>query len=506
MSKDIRDTGPSGEIVPPLGDNKEFHPGDGTAIVTQTYANKPWLTDQLVSLIATTNLLVDELEGELYKNALPVTTASVDVKLKEAVSAEWPKDLGPPKNIITYRYYKALELRDSSAAAYIRTRYEEAARDVTGLNAIDLVSLTKLIRNEAFLAQEFITTHVGQLDDSAEHRTVELLQDWVTSATDHTGKLRDLFKTRDEARQLPSSDVEQVTPDEARNSQALFKVNLNKLNNDLDNSLAFLKKNFQDYADVFYRNFLAPSLKLRTTVTRNIYPILPGRLGKEVNTAVSAVDNQLSLVLADQARRNMLFDQKMKELEIHIDLRDTYRSYIKQLAPKGKDLPTGAASTLVEATDTPEEVDVFDDMANQILTEPPSAQATPTGQFESPHSLLTDVDVPNAHPQYILKDGGIVTGNLAVSSGIRIDGVDIDKHEHSGSDGSPKIKGSNIEGGTLGPSAVDPSDSPNTPTNLRLESLKQNMVPPGVVAFDGTFSWQGDDGQQYELQIVPLRS
>jgi hypothetical protein len=492
---EIEYSGPNLGYTPSDGNNQE-----GEAVskaltpVSTSYANKSYLNDKITQLIAETNLFMGDLNRDLQDFGLSIDPA--DTKLFNANTAEWPTTaLGPPKNHISFRYYTSLELRNSSAATYIRRRYEEAARNVNGNNSIDLIALIKMISNEASLVQEFVNTHVGILDDSSEQRTVELLQDWVESALHHTGKLRTLFETRDTPRQLPGSDLDQIGPEEARQSQALFKVNLNKVNGDLTTALGYIQKNFSDYASVFYKNFLGPAVSFRTNVTRKVYPILPGELGRHVNVAVNSVDNHLATVLADQTRRNLIFDHKMGELTQLVQMRDQYRSYITQLATREAPVPT-SATDLIHVTDTPDEADYFN--------QPPPLP--PVNEFTSPHDALGDRDGDGAHPQYLLKDGGKITGNVTLADGVKIDGISPHLHRHTGQDGTDKIHGEDIQYGTVTTGVIDHNDLPKTPIGLALDTLTPHTVPPGMTVFDADVSWEAEDGLTYEVQIVSIGS
>lgn len=489
--------GPNGQYQPGAGQNQVRWNQQLTADGLNTYARPDYLLDRLNLLLTTVNSLIDEFESELQRFALPITDSPDDALLKEAHANEWPSTLGPNKEYITYRYYKALGLRDSSAATFIRRRYEEAARDVNGTASIDLLPLAITIRDETLLAQEFAQKYVTFLDDSATRRTVELLQDWVEAALNHAGNLGDIFQKGESSITLPDSEVEQITPEEARNSQAVFKVNLAQANKNLEQTLAFINKNYSSHADVFYKSFLDPAMRFRQKVTKKIYPILPGRLGEEVNIATNALDNKLDTILGDQLRRNLIFDQKMKEVEAAIQVRDKYRSYIRQLGVKGTPVPTNVSGTLITETDASEEAAFFD------LVVEANEQATPSGKYDAPHQYLSGTDNPEAHPQYLLKDGGTITGDIAASEDVRIDGVDLDKHEHSGIDGSTRIHGSSLIGGTLSSDSVDTSEVPNVPTNLRLVNQKTRVIPPGVSVVDATIAWDSN-GNTYEVQITPL--
>jgi hypothetical protein len=51
----------------------------------------------------------------------------------------------------------------------------------------------------------------------------------------------------------------------------------------------------------------------------------------------------------------------------------------------------------------------------------------------------------DSHPQYLLKTGGTLSGNVTLDEGVTIDGIDPSLHAHDGSDGSVRIKAIDID-------------------------------------------------------------
>lgn len=476
---------------PPIGGAKPLLPGYLSSEVASSYANISNLRDQLRILIGDISITIDVMEDELSSTALVVMAD--DTRLQQAKATEWPASLGTPKNYITYRYYRALEHRETSAAQYIRQQFEEASRDVTGGTTIDLVPLLNQVRDEAFLIQEFLDKHVGNVDDPSEFRAIELFQDWAESASAHARRFRSIFEKRDETHKLPASEVESSSPQEAREAQALFKVKLNSLNTGLASNLAYFKKNFSKYSKTFYDNFFGPALQFRLKVSRNIYPT-QGRIGEEVNTASEALNSNLSVILADQVRRNSIFDAKLNEIQLQIDERDTYRSYIKQLAIKGRPLPVGARGTIISGQDSAKEVEFFTSPSAEYLQ-----GATP---FVSPHDFLSGREA-NGHPQYLLRDKGQIIGDIEVSEFIRIDGVDLDEHAHTGADGTHTISGTDIGQGTLPIEAVDQTPPP-TPTRIRVISQTSRILPGGASLMEAVIAWDGELTNTHEIQNVTI--
>lgn len=484
---DIGFGGPSGEYKPSLGDNSSVPYVSGTMNPISA-ADPQAALASIDALLALIDVLTSDLEDTMSTFALPVTDSPVDAKLKAAHLSEWPIDLGEPKNYITYRYYKSLELRDTAAAVYMRQCYLNAAQDITGNNAIDLIPLVNIIDQEALLAQEFISQNVISLSDSSEYRAVENVQDWITAAFGHTGALRSIFQAGSASVQLPDSDVNSLDSQSASNAQALFKVNLNKLNSDLNQATGTLQKSFFHYAGTFYNNFLTPALNFRQNVTSQLTPIYPGVLGQEMIAAHNATDNNLANLLADQLRRNNMFEQIMITIENTISMRDQYRSYIQQLSTLGTTVSTGGAGTLILATDTPDEASFF--------TAPIQA-ATPN--FASSHSSLVGLSDPAAHNQYFLKAGDTLSGNLILGDSALVDGIVPSTHVHTGVDGSARIHGGDIIPGSISPDAIDTSSPPAMPQDLRIISI---TAGPSVVTV--LLAWEGDPGLIYEVQYAPV--
>ncbi|HJS83613.1 MAG TPA: hypothetical protein VJ742_12340 [Nitrososphaera sp.] len=456
-----------------------------------TYADPVRLEELLKAVDEMTDTVKKELETELVNKALPIT--SEDIKLREAHEIEWPKSLGTPKNSITYRYYRAIRNRGTTGANYISKRFEEANRDVTGTSALDIMKAVETIQDESKLVKEFSRTYVGNVDDSSEYRTIELFQDWAEAALEHATNFRKYFQ-QGVTPQISATEVDQASPAEARNAQAIFKVKLNNLNQEIERQQQHLQKNYSQFADVFYGKFLGPALQFRLNAGRKYFPPT-GVLGSEVNAATDSMNKKLNQAQGDQLRRNMMFDTKMRGITDLLTERDTYRSYIQQLAIKGKSVPTGTAGILVEETDSDEELETWEDIESL-------PHATPS--IIPDHDKLHGRENESAHDQYFLKRGGNLSGDVTLSPGVRVGGIIPSEHSHTGVDGSRKVKGYDIEGGSLTTDSINRNEAPPVPSDLRLLGTTSTLVPPGVAVIDAQIAWDGDPILGYEVQIVAV--
>lgn len=173
------------DYKPPIGANT---PGIEAPIVAPaSYADPPGLREELALLLQDIADFMQELEEDLLDYALLIDPD--DEKLVDAYEYELPTGFEDNRRV-SYRFYKGLRFRRTGSAEYIRKRYEEAARDVTGTTALDYVKLLEIMRNEALRVQHFLDTYIQEADDSSELRTIEVFQDWVVAARGYVVEFR----------------------------------------------------------------------------------------------------------------------------------------------------------------------------------------------------------------------------------------------------------------------------------------------------------------------------
>lgn len=483
------------------GPNRKFQPGPGgnaqarwdqnlSEEANGGYDNIDWLEDLLTFLIALTTNIIDEFEDHLNKTALRVSDETRDDKLRSAYKAEWPEPTSTPPNFIPYSYYKSLATRSTAGSQYIRQRWEEAARDVSGDSRFDLVGVADTMRSEAFYIKEFLDTYVGTVNDSSEKRTVELFQDWATSAIQRAQRIQ-TFGRSEEVQLLPATEVDATNAQDAAKYQAVLKIRLNELNKRLVQQSVSLKKNYADYSNVFYNKFLGPSLKFRIDVSRQLYPSST-QMGTELGLVKGRTDAMFENHLTDQLRRNSLFNGGVDSILTTVAERDKYRDYIVQLTIVGKALAAKDTLVTVSASDLEDFPELVDD----------SEHATPV--FDAPHNMLSGRDHPDAHPGLLSRSGGVMTGDITLDPGVKIDGVVPKEHRHRGLDvdGTPKIKGSDIE--DLVTSSIDRNEEICTPSNLRNILNKPSTGSNNVTLINSLIAWECDPRFTFEVQMVPV--
>lgn len=469
---------------PHLGGNTPQEEGATTAGVGR-YADIDILQEDIATLYSLVSRLESELEEELLDFALLIDTE--DDKLVEAHRAEWPDTLGEPRDQVSYREYKALSRRRTTTSDYIMKRFEGAARDVAGSSALDELNLARIVRSELELVENFLSDYVGDIDDSSEFRLLELFQDWVVGALDVAGEIRQLRRAPPES--LPTEEIERITEDEAKQAQTVFKVKLNSNNKEIAQNLEFLKENFSEFAPMFYSRILGPALKYRLNVGRNLM-LTPTGVTEETERASRVLETHLKSAFADQMRRRTIFKEKTTHLIDDIKERDKYRSYIKQLTSKAHPLPTSGSQVMVPAVESADEVQYWEN----ALHDPPE-------DIVPSHAVLIDLE-EDTHPQYLLEEGGILTGDMLFEDDALLDGMRPATHRHTGEDGTTQILGRDVI--DLKDNSVDVDDVPPVPHHVEVLHYNEAILPPGYLTIDAAVKWQGHARYSYEIQMAPL--
>ena len=485
------------EYRPTPGSNAQFSdqssPGEGSL----TYANPELIEVRLRSLLDKVDGFLVDLNADMQRYALPADNG-VDKRLKDAHTIEWPRELGSPPENINYQYYKALKLRDTTTAAYITKRYEEAARDVTGTSSLDIMSLLKVFRQEILLIQRFMSTTVKDFDDSSEYRSLESVQDWLQSCEGYEGQLRQVFQAGKQA-SITIPEVDAATEKQARHTQAVLKVKLNAQNAAFHRELEAFKRDFADYAEVFYEKVLKPPMDYRLNIGREMRHT-KDPLQAEIESVSKGLKASMSFAIADQFRRKSSFDGYVTRLLDKLENQTHLRIAMHKLAEKGKPIPKSGPRIMVTESPPAPVVEHFSDADDSHYTYSDPNDYVDKTDLSSPHSALHGLEQDD-HPQYLLRAGGEITGPIALGPEGKIDGITPSKHRHTGSDGSPQIHGSDIIGGTLSDDAIDGTKVPPTPKNLKMIDYSGS---PSFLLRDITLEWDGYPRYTYEVQIAKI--
>lgn len=509
---DINYSGKPEDYTPPTGAQPSSQNIAGSINLAQGYHNISQLKDDLNTVVRRSGALIDAAESKLDSYALKVESGS---KLAKAQEADWPEDLGEAKDYVSYKQYRSSREVPTRASDYIVKTYEDKIRGPAGTNAVDIIYAAETMKNEAENIESFLDKYMGDVNDTAEYRTLELLQDWAFYALKHTGRIRSLHnKETEEPPEIPVTEVAKLQPEDAEKYQALFQVKINATNNEIRQITGDLDKDYKRMSNIYYDRFLGPALDFRLNVGRD----MEGKGGPDSFLAKQAEGANRSLkvsfdgTLSDQIRRNTIFDKKMEQLEERINARDSYTSYTRQLQQKGK----GLKLPFTEVTVPSEEIELFDSRMAEAMEE-----SEDDNIFMSSHLELDDTEDPESHPWALSRHGDTIDGEYffdvsatpnttnvgpdgeaLIFDGMRPGGELGHKHRGLDVDGTRKLDAcESINFETLCTPLVDHDEFVCPPEKLREQGNLECVAADGRV--DVNVAWDCE-GNEYEIQIVPV--
>lgn len=494
--------GPRKDYVPTTGDlsSAEDIPFSATNY-NSGYHDLDYLLGLLTELINNSSIIYNKCDDILQEYALIIDQE--DTYLVNAQNVAYPSDGSPPMSISFEEYKYLLINNTSNAAQYILSSYEDNIRGISGVNALDISHIALIINNEAKRIKDFIDEYIGDLDDSAEFRTVELFQDW---AEESTGTLQRFWQalTSEVSVGLAESELGQVTSESAPQFQTIFQVKLNIINKNIKDTLSQLIKNWESTSLMFYNKNLGPALTFQLKVGRNLFGKLDVNtmpvLANEANGAIAGLNSNFSVALTDQLKRNQMFFNYCQIIFLNIVDRDRYLVYGKQLATIGKPLK----SVFTKASTSSESIDIANSVHPLTIVD---AEKDYSLNFDPVHSALSGLTSEDAHPQYLLKSGGEITGDVNFAAGVKIAGMDLALHKHDGID-SVKIRGSDIDENSISEANIDTVNaSTSIPESLQLISQFSTFVPPGLTKITAKISFDMEVSNNvvgYEFEITKL--
>jgi hypothetical protein len=182
-------------------------------------------------------------------------------------------------------------------------------------------------------------------------------------------------------------------------------------------------------------------------------------LAEEVVTAVNSFKGNFGSILTDMVQRRNNIQQKFDNLLSLNIQRKKYISYIDQLSIKASPRPKIIINI---------DKDIYSFLFDQITIDESSRMS-----LSSIHGNLDSLN-DNDHPQYLMRSGGTIFGDIIMAEGVTIDGVDIDTHAHTGEDGSVRIKSTDID-----------YETPRGETTL-LQSADGSLLEVSINAFESS--------------------
>jgi hypothetical protein len=399
-------------------------------------------------------------------------------------------------NYVSFSQYLYAEKHGCRGCRKFVKDYDRLMSHSVFVHLFDFRYFLKLLLHEANYIKNSLTYDFGDIyEDESQQQAASFYFSWAEMAAHYTKVIAEQLTQGQDY--LSISEVDYISKKQAAQFQAFFSIRVASYTEGVDNVLFSLKKELMDNSEIFYERYVSPSLKfksnvsapleldIQTTNLKNEAPVL----AQEIITAVNAFQGNFGSILSDMVQRRSNLRSKFDRL-ISLNLqRKKYISYIDQLSIKASTRPRILIEVKEDNTSSIFDRVVIDENRNETL--------------KSSHGILDDLN-EDSHPQYLLRSGGAIFGNIEIADGVTIDGVDISAHAHTGEDGSFKIKSTDIDYDT----PREEIDLFSTSTVGEMQVTVSSFIPDirtgGVPVVDVVLNIQIPDeiDGRYEYEIV----
>jgi hypothetical protein len=427
-------------------------------------------------------------EGMAYVGGSPL----FDETTGEYISQEVFKN----PEYISFRQYLYAEQHACRGCRKFVKEYDRLISHSVFVHLFDFRYYVKLLLHEAHCIKESLLYDFGDdYEDESQQQAAAFYFSWTKMAENHSRLI-----TEELARQadsVPTSEVDNISKKQAAQFQAFFSIRVASYTEAVDNLLFSLKKDLEDTCEVFYKRFVAPSLRFKTKVAAPLeLDLLTTSLGtaapilsEEVITAVNAFKGNFGSILTDMVQRRNNTQSKFDKLLSFNLQRKKYIAYIDSLAVKASSRPKIVLSNVEDKTS-----ELFD----SIFIDKSKRES-----LKSSHDNLDDLDT-DSHPQYLMRSGGNIFGDISVAEGVTIDGVDLDQHAHTGEDGTVKIKSTDIDYESVRSETVLLETEEGNALQVSIDSFLASIKQGGVPSVDAVILMSIPDEfkDKYEFEIM----
>ena len=338
---------------------------------------------------------------------------------------------------ICYEEISFAERMNSTISRKFLQEYEQSIAHSTFSYFFQFRKLLNHLLNEVKSIQISLATDFGDAYENELQQKIAVHYDsWGKTALHYTSRIAKTIISK--PGEIPGTELDQISKEQASKFQAFFAIKLNAVNSEIEDILSSLKRDLSDNSEIFYTRYINPALKFSSEIsspleldyqTTSVGKSIPF-LAEELLIASVLMKGNFTSVVADIIDRHHTVIGKTDALLRLVHEKRKYANFIAQLSFRGVQKP----NLLLPISD-----DWASSLFKQVIISP-----TRKDDLKSSHSLLQGLDEDH-HPQYLLRDGGKIIGDILVAEGITIDGVDLSKHAHTGVDGSSKISSLDID-------------------------------------------------------------
>lgn len=397
-----------------------------------------------------------------------------------------------PPLYICFDEYHFAERYGSSAGRKLISEFHELIAQSTFSYFFQLRKLADILLHEIQYIKNSLLIDFGEDYENDQQRQIALQFDtWAKMAAHYTGRITKTILSR--PGEIPNAELDKVTKKQAIEFQAFFTIRLNAVEGEINDILASLKRDFVDNSETFHTRYISTALRATKDIALPLeFDYLSTKflsekptLSEELVVATNLLRGNFASVHADVIQRHENLIAKTDAVLMLIHEKRKYANYIAQL---------GNIAVEKRQILQPIKDDKYAPLFRSIVV-----NSNRNNNFKSQHANLDDL-TSDDHPQYLLKAGGTIEGNVIVKDGITIDGVDLSSHHHSGVDGSARIKSTDIDYQTA------KSESENyalKPLSITIAGFEPDIIEGGVPVFDTIVHIEVDDlaaeGLEYEL-------
>jgi hypothetical protein len=390
-----------------------------------------------------------------------------------------------PPVYICFDEYLFAERHASTAGRRLVNEYDQAVAQSTFSYFYQLRKLLNLFLNEISYIKNSLLLDFGDEYENPTQQQIALQYDtWGKIAVHYSQRIAKTIVSK--PGEIPNAELDKISKKQAAQFQAFFAIRLNAVDAEINDQISSLKRDLIDNCEIFYNRFISPSLRISKDISNPLeFDFLTTRFSKdnpilsgELVVATNLIKGNFASIHADCMQRFEMMSARVDSMMSLIHEKRKYANYISQLG--NKSVQKRQVLKTVEN-------DLYSPLFRNIYT-----NSNRNNTFLSSHSRLDGL-LNDDHPQYLLKDKGNITGDISVEKGITIDGVDLSEHAHTGSDGSRRIKSTDIDYDKIRDLNVSENTYAVKPLSVTVDGFISDIIPGGIPVFDTVISIEVDD-------------
>lgn len=453
---------------------------------------------QTYNFLNQTKSTLEKLLSNVYINP------SINISLEESHKKLWNELLrysSTQKTVpdyISFSEYKYAERSMSTSARRMLENYHQSISQSSFAYLFDLRNLITFMLNEASNIKDILLLKFGDdYEDDSQKQIAIQFDSWAKMASQHTQYIRQTILSSPD--QIPASELDKTTKRQSVEFQAFFSIKLNALHDETKNVLESLKRDYVDNCDIFYQRYLSQSIDFKNQIVSSMeldyYTTAMSRelpvMTKELLSATNIINANFGMILADMIQRSQVINFNVEKLFSLVVSKRKYSNYIYQLSSKGQPKPV-----IIKTVKDDQYAKIFDSTHQTYRTE---------SDLISSHASLDDLH-ENHHPQYLLRNGGTISGDIYIENNAKIDGVTISTHSHTGSDGSQRIKSTDIDYVSV---RETEELIPPQPLSVGIVEYVTDILDGGVPTADAIIDIEIDDNaynenHDYVIEVIQI--